>query len=131
MKKLIYLLFVIVLLTEYGYAQSGGAQRQQMTPEQRLERMAKQLGLNDVQKDQVAKIEARFVKETNELRDQVKETDDPDKRREVMKMMRSSQAKRETEIRELLTPTQQEKFDEMKKRREEMRKNRQRRRGSD
>lgn len=131
MKKLIYSLFVIVLLTEYGYAQSGGAQHQRMTPEQRLERMAKQLGLNDVQKDQVAKIEARFGKETNELRDQVKETDDPDKRREVIKMMRSSQAKRETEIRKLLTPTQQEKFDEMKKRREEMRKNRQRRRGSD
>ncbi len=131
MKKLIYSFFVIVLFAQYSFAQPGnGGQRQRMTPEQRLEKMAEQLGLSDIQKKQIAEIETQYAEETSDLRDRMKETDDRDERMEFMTSMREVMSEKNAEIRKLLTPEQQEKYDEMLKKMTEMRKKRQGKRGA-
>lgn len=148
MKKLGIVLVVILFVTGTTFAQErgGGARpskteqgrqgnrgdRPQMTPEQRAERMNKQLvddlKLNKDQADKVAAINKKYMS---------KQTGDWSKMRDASeaerKTMRDAMMKvnddREKEIKALLTADQMKLYTEMQKKREESRRNGQGRMG--
>ena len=130
MKKLIYTLVAVLFVAQLSYAQRGqGQQRQRMTPEQRVERMAEELGLDDAQKEAILQIENDFGEKTADFRETIREADE-DERRDLFASMRAIMDEKDAKVREVLTEEQKEKYDEMLKKREEMRQQRRGKRSS-
>ncbi len=130
MKKLFYTLVAVLFVSQFSYAQRGqGQQRQRMTPEQRVERMVEELGLDETQKEAILEIENDFGEKTANFRETIREADEGE-RRDLMQSMRAIMDEKNAKIREVLTEEQQEQFDEMLKKREEMRQQRRGKRSS-
>ncbi len=124
MKKLFYTLVAVLFVSQFSYAQRGqGQQRQRMTPEQRVERMAEQLNLSDDQKAKILEIDTSFGDKTADLRSQIRDADEED-RMDLVASMRAIMKERDEKVKEVLNPEQQEKYDEILKKREEMREQR-------
>jgi len=146
MKKLGVLLVVLLFATGITFAQERGGgdrpsktmgpgsrgNRPQMTPEQRLERQTKSLvdGLK-LNKDQEAKVLAinkKYMdKQTFDFSKMRDATDE--ERTKMRESMQKIQVEKDKEIKAVLTASQVKLYDEMQKKREEMRKSGQGRMG--
>lgn len=146
MKKLGVLLVVLLFATGITFAQERGGGdrpsktmgqgnrggRPQMTPEQRLERQTKSLvdGLK-LNKDQEAKVLAinkKYMdKQTFDFSKMRDATDE--ERTKMRESMQKIQVEKDKEIKAVLTASQVKLYDEMQKKREEMRKSGQGRMG--
>ena len=117
MKKLITFLFVLTFFFQYSFAQQRGqgrGQGQRMTPEQRVEMMAKRLELDDAQKKQLTEINKSFDTKMSGFRDKIREADE-DERADLIASVRAIQAERSKEIKKILNEEQLKKYEEMEK----------------
>lgn len=149
MKKLGVLLVILLFTTGITFSQErGGGQRpsrtmgpggqgnrgdrQQMTPEQRLQRQTKQLvdelKLNKDQEAKVLAINKKYMEK--QPFDYSKMRDASDEERTKMREERMKiQGEKDKEIKTMLTPAQVKLYEENQKKREEMRRNGQGRMG--
>ena len=140
MKKLGVLLIVLLFATGITFAQERGGgdrpsktmgpgnrgNRPQMTPEQRLERQTKslvdELKLNKDQEEKVQAINKKYMeKQTFDFSKMRDATDE--ERTKMRESMQKIQLEKDKEIKAVLTASQVKLYDEMLKKREEMRKN--------
>jgi protein CpxP len=98
---------------------NGGWQHHQMDPAQRTQHLTKQLKLTS---DQQTKVQDILTSEKSQMESLHQDTSTPqaDKRAKMMDIHKTS----DTQIRALLDPTQQKKWDEMQAKREQMMQNR-------
>jgi len=98
---------------------NGGWQHRQMDPAQRTQHLTKQLKLTS---DQQTKVQDILTSEKSQMESLHQDTSTPqaDKRAKMMDIHKTS----DTQIRALLDPTQQKKWDEMQAKREQMMQNR-------
>jgi len=102
--------------------------RQMMTPEQRLQRqtqqLVEQLKLTKEQELKVTAINKKYQEKQSFDWSKMRDASD-DERAKMRETMRKIQEEREKEIKTVLTPEQVKQYDEILKKREEMRKNNQ------
>jgi len=149
MKKISLLMGLLLILSVMTYAQErGGGQRPsrtqeqrrpgdrgdrpQMTPEQWQQRQTKQLveelKLNKDQEAKVAAINKKYAEKQPFDRSKMRDASE-EERTKMREEMRKVQAEKDKEIKAILTPDQVKLYDEMQKKREEMRRNGQGRMG--
>jgi Spy/CpxP family protein refolding chaperone len=109
------------LKAQGGPSQNGEARghRQQMSPDQQLDRLTKALSLTDDQKTQI-----RPILQDREEKMQSIRSDTSLSREDRMAKMRSTFEESNNKIRAVLTDTQKQKFDQMQQRRREHMQNR-------
>ncbi len=129
MKRYILTIATAMLFGTMAFAQAGappadqpaggpphhGQHGMKMNPEQRFERMSKQLNLTA---DQQAKIKPLLEQERTQAQDLKSQKLTVDERREKMKSIHENTM---SEVRGILTPEQQTKFDAMQQRMKERR----------
>lgn len=113
MKKPSLVLFFSALLIALG-ASTGDAQRMQLTPEQRAQRLKDTLALNEDQYGKVLAIYQQMDKQRQELF-----SSGSDDRQARMQAMRSLADSTDAKIEVLLTPDQKTKYEDIKKQRME------------
>ncbi len=119
MRYYLSLLFAAALLTGIFATNSMAQGMMRMTPEERAKMLKDSLGLNDQQTEQITNIFKDMGAKRQALMDSVS---DRDARREaMMSMMKSADEK----IEALLTPDQKDKYEAIKKARQEMMRQRQ------
>ncbi|HZL08825.1 MAG TPA: hypothetical protein VFC65_02420 [Prolixibacteraceae bacterium] len=141
MKKLGVFLVILLLATGITFAQERGGgerpsksveqgrpDRQQMTPEQRVQRetqrLVEQLKLNKEQEAKVLAINKKYMEKQSGDWSKMRDASD-EERAKMRDAMQKVQAEKNKEIKVVLTPEQVKLFDENLKKREEMRKSRQ------
>ncbi|MGA9407128.1 MAG: Spy/CpxP family protein refolding chaperone [Bacteroidota bacterium] len=118
MRYYLSLLIAVVLLAGV-FTTNAMAQGMRMTPEERVKMMKDSLGLNDQQAAQIDSIFMDMGAQRQALMDSV--TDRDARREAMMSMMKAADDK----IEALLTPDQKDKYEAMKKARQEMMRQRQ------
>lgn len=141
MKKLGVVLVVLLFATGFTFAQERGGgerpsksteqgrpDRQQMTPEQRVQRetqrLVEQLKLNKEQEVKVLAINKKYMEKQSGDWSKMRDASD-EERAKMREAMQQVQLEKNKEIKVVLTPEQVKLFDENLKKWEEMRKNRQ------
>ncbi|WP_297093776.1 hypothetical protein [uncultured Draconibacterium sp.] len=123
MKRLAFLLVVVLVGTTMAMAQNRGGQRQ-FDPEEMAKRQTEQfktdLELNDTQAEKMEKVLLASYKEMGTMRQEMSGEEDRTKMREKMTAMREDQQK---EIKKILTEEQFAKYEKLM---EERRANRRR-----
>lgn len=143
MKKLATLLVIIMFVSGLSYAQergsgqrpsrtsegtrpANGQERQQMTPEQMLQRQTQrlvdELKLNKDQEKKVSAINKKYMDKQSFDWSKMRDASD-DERTKMREEMRKIQTEREKEILGVLTAEQAKTFKENQKKREENRRN--------
>jgi protein CpxP len=118
MRYYLSLLFVVTLMGGV-FTTNAAAQGMRMTPEERVKMLKDSLGLDDKQSDQIIVIFKDMGAKRQALMDSVS---DRDARRDaMMKMMQAT----DNQIEAILTPAQKDKYEELKKAREAMMRQRQ------
>lgn len=146
MKKLGVLLVILLFATGISFAQERGGgerpsktmgpgnrgDRQQMTPEQRLQRqtqrLVEDLKLNKDQEAKVLAINKKYMEKQTGDWSKMRDASD-DERAKMRAEMQKIQAEKDKEIKAMLTKEQVKLYDENQKKREEMRRNGQGRMG--
>lgn len=113
MKKLAFLLMVVLLGTTMAMAQNRGGQRQ-FNPEEMAKRQTDQfktqLELNETQAKKMEQVLLTSYNEMTTLREEMREEEDRTKMREKMTEWRTNQQK---EIKKILTEEQFEKYEKL------------------
>ncbi|HTY11071.1 MAG TPA: hypothetical protein VMF88_08360 [Bacteroidota bacterium] len=119
MRYYLSLLFAVVLMAGVFTATASAQGMMRMSPEERVKALKDSLGLSDKQADQITVIFKDMGAKRQALMDSVS---DRDARRDaMMKMMKTT----DDQIEAILTPAQKEKYEALKKAREEMMRQRQ------
>lgn len=113
MKKVFALGLLLLATTVSVFAQEGSKQdnRKRMTPEERMEKVTKDLALNEKQTKDFKKINQEFTETMKKQRESGEK--DQKKAREAMEKARKD---RNDKIKKVLTEEQYKKFEEMEKR---------------
>ena len=113
MKRLVFLLMVVLLGTTIAMAQNRGGQRQ-FNPEEmakrQTERYKTELKMNDTQTEKMEQVLLASYKKMSTMREEMREDADRTKMREQMTEWRTEQEK---EIKKILTDDQFEKYEKM------------------
>ena len=113
MKRLAFLLVVVLIGTTVAMAQNRGGQRQ-FNPEEMAKRQTEQfkteLKLNDTQAEKMEKVLQASYKEMSTLREEMRGEEDRTKMREKMTEWRTDQQK---EIKKILTDEQFVKYEKL------------------
>ncbi|WP_319502778.1 hypothetical protein [uncultured Draconibacterium sp.] len=113
MKRLAFLLVVVLIGTTVAMAQNRGGQRQ-FNPEEMAKRQTEQfkteLKLNDTQAEKMEKVLQASYKEMSTLREEMRGEEDRTKMREKMTEWRTNQQK---EIKKILTDEQFVKYEKL------------------
>ncbi|WP_319480782.1 hypothetical protein [uncultured Draconibacterium sp.] len=113
MKRLAFLLVVVLIGTTVAMAQNRGGQRQ-FNPEEMAKRQTEQfkteLKLNDTQAEKMEKVLQKSYKEMSTLREEMRAEEDRTKMREKMTEWRTNQQK---EIKKILTDEQFVKYEKL------------------
>ena len=118
MKKVFALVLILMAASVSAFAQDGSQQnnRQRMTPEERMNKIAKDLQLNEKQTKDFKKINEEFMDKLKKQRESGEK--DQKKAREAMESARKD---RNDKIKKVLTEDQYKKFEEMEKKQREAR----------
>lgn len=113
MKKVFALGLLLFVTTVSAFAQEGSRQddsKKRLTPEERMDKVAKDLELNEKQTKEFKKINQEFMEKMKKQRESNEK--DQKKAREVMETARKD---RNDKIKKVMTEEQYKKFEEMEK----------------